>query len=61
MEKLQDHQVWCQKWYRQQENDLVNKILVEAIFPAERELSTVVNCCKRSKHALERGTYRELK
>ena len=35
---------------------LVNQIIVEGVIPAERELSSIVNCCcKRKRDCLERG------
>ena len=39
----------------------VNQIIVETVFPAEWELSTIVNCCKWEGDFLERGNYRRLK
>ena len=40
--------------------DLVNQIIVRVI-PAERELSTIVNCNKSKGDSSERGNYRGLK
>ena len=41
--------------------DLVNRIMVEGVIPAELELSTIVNCCKGKGDALEKGNYEILK
>ena len=41
--------------------DLVNQIMVEGVFPAEWELSTIVNFYKGKEDDLERGNYRGLK
>ena len=41
--------------------DLVNRIVVEGVIPAEWELSTIVNCYKGKGDSSERGSYRVLK
>ena len=41
--------------------DLVNRIMVEGVIPAELELSTIVNCRKGKGDALEKGNYEILK
>ena len=41
--------------------DLVNRITVEGVIPAELELSTIVTCCKGKGDALEKGNYEILK
>ena len=40
--------------------DLVNQIMVEGVIPAERKLSTIVNCYQGRGDSFERGNYRGL-